>query len=93
MTPLKATTRIDAVWAALSTVTVLSWWLGHHTHGDAPAAPSAAVTFAVLALAFVKVRMILQHFMEVATAPSWLRRTTDSWLVALWAAVLAVYLA
>jgi hypothetical protein len=30
--------------------------------------------------------------MEVRTAPQWLRRFTDIWLVTMWAALLAIYL-
>ncbi len=30
--------------------------------------------------------------MEVRTAPTWLRRFTDVWLVVFWGTVLAIYL-
>jgi hypothetical protein len=36
--------------------------------------------------------LIIRHFMEVRTAPRWLRLSTDGWLVALWGAVLVIYL-
>ena len=51
-----------------------------------------ALTIAVLAMAFIKARLIIGYFMEVRTAPSWLRAATDAWLVVLWGAVLAIYL-
>jgi hypothetical protein len=46
----------------------------------------------VLAMAFIKARLIIRYFMEVRTAPAWLKLATDAWLVVLWGAVLASYL-
>ena len=43
-------------------------------------------------LGFIKGRMIIRYFMEVRTAPRWLKVTTDAWLVVLWATILAIYL-
>jgi hypothetical protein len=83
--------RLTWVWALLSVGTLLSWGLSK-TH-DAPAESSIVATLGVLAVAFVKVRLILRHFMEVSTAPTWLRRVTDGWLLAFGTAVLAIYLA
>ncbi|MEB3068192.1 cytochrome C oxidase subunit IV family protein [Mycolicibacter sp. MYC017] len=76
-------------WLALVAITVLSWWLspaGRH------AEPSVPITVLVIALSAVKVRLIISNFMEVRTAPVWLRRATDAWQVVLWASVLAIYL-
>jgi Prokaryotic Cytochrome C oxidase subunit IV len=76
----------------LSAITIASWWLAPaHSHGG-PAAPSVPITVAVIALAFIKGRMIIRYFMEVRTAPRWLKLTTDAWLTFLWAGVLAIYL-
>ena len=79
------------VWLILSAITVVSWWLapGHHI-GHAVA--SVPITVAVFALGFVKGRMIIQYFMEVRTAPRWLKVTTDAWLIVVWGAILAIYL-
>jgi hypothetical protein len=79
-------------WIILSAITVVSWWLSPaHGHGG-PAVPSVGITVAVILLAFIKGRMIIRYFMEVRTAPRWLKLTTDAWLTALWAGVLAIYL-
>lgn len=79
------------VWIILSAITIVSWWLAPaHSHGTA--VPSVSITVAVILLAFVKGRMIIRYFMEVRTAPRWLKLTTDAWLIALWAGVLAIYL-
>jgi hypothetical protein len=49
------------------------------------------ITVAVVLLGFIKGRMIIQYFMEVRTAPRWLKVTTD--LVGrVWGAILAIYL-
>ncbi len=50
------------------------------------------ITVAVVLLGFIKGRLIIRYFMEVRTAPQWLKVTTDAWLVVLWAAILAIYL-
>lgn len=86
--PLKRTT---VVWAALCLITALSWWLAPgHSHGAARA--STGFTVAVLALVVLKVRLIIRHFMEIASGPRWLRWATDGWLAVLWTTVLVVYL-
>lgn len=77
-------------WIVLSAITILSWWLAP-AHG-APAGPSVVVTAVVIMLAFVKGRMVIQYFMEVRTAPRWLKLATDGWLALLWAAVFVIYL-
>jgi apolipoprotein N-acyltransferase len=86
-----ASRAITYAWIVLCTITIGSWWLapGHTTH---PATPSVAITTAVVLLGFVKGRLVIQYFMAVKTAPRWLKLSTDAWLFALWAAVLAIYL-
>jgi hypothetical protein len=79
------------VWLILSAITVVTWWLAPgHSGGHAMA--NVPITVAVVALGFIKGRMIIRYFMEVRTAPRWLKITTDAWLVVLWAAILAIYL-
>jgi hypothetical protein len=82
---------ITYVWILLSALTIVSWFLGPvRAHG--PVAASVPITVVVLAMALIKARFIIRYFMEVRTAPSWLRMATDAWLVVLWGAVLAIYL-
>ncbi|MFZ0832671.1 MAG: cytochrome C oxidase subunit IV family protein [Mycobacterium sp.] len=89
MTAARTTTY---AWLILSAITVLSWWLAPaHAHGHA-VGRSIPITVAAIALAIIKGRMIIRYFMEVRTAPRWLKLATDGWLVALGAGVLAVYL-
>jgi hypothetical protein len=79
--------RITYVWIMTSALTVVSWGLatGHHSS-------SIPVSLVVLAIGAVKARFIIQQFMDVRTAPRWLRRSTDLWLGTLWAAFVAMYL-
>jgi heme/copper-type cytochrome/quinol oxidase subunit 4 len=79
------------VWVLLSVLTLVSWWLGPARAGEGLVA-SVPITIAVLAMALIKARLIIRYFMEVRSAPRWLRLSTDGWLVALWGAVLVLYL-
>lgn len=86
------TTRMTTyAWIILSAITIVSWWLAP-PHGHVHAVPSVPITVAVIVLAFIKGRVIIRYFMEVRTAPRWLKLTTDAWLAVLWAGVLAIYL-
>ena len=87
----ESTRSITWVWAALTAITIGSWWLAPaHITGTVQA--STAITAVVLVLTFVKCRLIIRHFMEVRTAPRWLRHTTDAWLVVLLTTVFVIYL-
>ncbi len=78
-------------WLVLVGITVGSWWLAPaHSHGVVSG--SLVVTCVVLALAAVKARLIIREFMEVRTAPGWLKLATDVWLGVLMATVLVIYL-
>jgi hypothetical protein len=78
-------------WIVLCALTIGSWFLSP-AHSGAPAVPSIAITAAVIVLGFIKSRLIIRYFMEVKTAPRWLRLATDAWLVLLWLGVLVIYL-
>lgn len=78
-------------WLVLVAITIGSWWLAP-AHSSGVASASVAVTCVVLALAVVKARLIIRQFMEVRTAPGWLKAATDGWLAALIATVLVIYL-
>ncbi|WP_280258787.1 cytochrome C oxidase subunit IV family protein [Nocardia wallacei] len=86
-----AARAITAVWIVLVVGTAGTWWLAPG-HTSAAATGSVTITVAVLALAVIKSRLIIRYFMEVRSAPAWLRRTTDVWLAVLFAAVLVCYL-
>lgn len=79
-------------WLALTAITIGSWWLAP-AHVTNTVRASTFITGLVLVLAFIKSRLIIQYFMEVRTAPRWLRRATDAWLIGLVVAMAAIYLA
>jgi len=83
--------RLVLVWWALSTITVLGWWLSSLS-GRAVFVPNPVITFGVIALALVKVRLIMQEFMEVRHAPKLLSRLTDTWLVLTGTVLIGTYL-
>jgi hypothetical protein len=78
-------------WIILSANTILSWWPAPSHARGAGAVASAPIT-AVILLGFIKGRMIIRYFMEVRTAPRWLKLFTAAWLTAVWVGILAIYL-
>jgi hypothetical protein len=88
---LSAKSRIDLVWIVTSALTVLGAVLASLESGRHVTA-STAEAFVVLAFAAVKSRLVLREFMEVRSAPKWLRQSTDAWLAVLWLTILAIYL-
>jgi ABC-type nickel/cobalt efflux system permease component RcnA len=83
-----AAARVTWTWAALWALTGLSWALA----ATGRFSPGTALTIAVLAIAAVKTRLVIRQFMEVRTAPRWLRRATDGWLTVFMAAIIGLYL-
>lgn len=78
------------VWAALSALSILSGWIS--ASRGAQAGLEVAVTLGVLAVAWLKCRLIMQHFMEVRTSARWLRLFSDLWLAVFFALLAAIYL-
>lgn len=82
-------TRESLVWLALMVLTLTSWLLGTyfntvfsgmHTEGSA-----------ILVLAFIKARMIINNFMEVRHAPTVLKVCCDIWTIGVATSMLAMY--
>ena len=84
-------TRLTYVWLALMALTAAAWWIGD-AHGHGGFSIDSPITLGVLAMALIKIRLVIQDFMEVRTAPLWLRLATDLWLFTLFGGVLALYL-
>jgi hypothetical protein len=85
-------THLTIILALLISVTVLSWYLG--TGGGAhPLAPNLAISAVVLFIALLKVWLIMREFMDIRTAPAWVRRSTAAWLVLFLAALFVVHFA
>ena len=83
-----AAARLTWTWGLLCALTGLSWALAATRH----LAPGDALTLMVLVIAMVKARLVIRQFMDVRTAPRWLRRATDGWLAVLMAAIISLYL-
>lgn len=77
-------------WLALVGLTGLAWWLSL----DLATIEQEAVqltTTGLLVLAFFKVRLVIMHFMEVATAPLVLRLIFEAWLLIVCCVLLGIY--
>ncbi|WIM86056.1 cytochrome C oxidase subunit IV family protein [Candidatus Mycobacterium wuenschmannii] len=81
--------RLTMVWALLTCVTVVSWLMARD--GGAAHQLNATVTVVVLLIAAVKAQLVVSQFMEVRSAPRWLKATTSGWVLALFALLLGVY--
>lgn len=55
-------------WIALCVITIGSWWLAP-AHFTERVDPSIPITALVLALTYIKARLVVRYFMEVRTAP------------------------
>jgi cytochrome c oxidase subunit IV len=81
---------LTAVWFLLTAVTLVSWWVGAGGH-HGESGISFPVTIAVVAIVLIKTRFVFWYFMEVRTAPSWLRWSCDCWLAFVVVMLLALY--
>lgn len=75
------------VWVILMLATCIStWWL------PKDAIPAEAAVAFILLIAAIKVRLVLNHFMELARAPLQWRLPFEAWVVVSTAVILGVYL-
>jgi len=88
--PAPAERRLTITWIVASVLTVASGVLAATEAGKKP---STGIAVAGLLLGAVKVHLVVQNFMEVRTAPRWLKLFTGIWLVVLTATILVLYLA
>ncbi|MED5816584.1 cytochrome C oxidase subunit IV family protein [Mycolicibacterium sp. 050232] len=82
---------VTQTWLLLVAITVGSWWLAPAQYSEALRA-SVPITALVLVLTLIKSRLIIRQFMEVRTAPRWLKLATDGWLAVLFSSIFAIYL-
>lgn len=79
--------RQTAVWMLLVAATVLTAVVGIEQHGDA-----TSVGLLLLVIAFVKVRLVALHFMEIRAAPVALRALVEGYVVVTFVALVVIYL-
>jgi hypothetical protein len=85
--------RLLWVWLILVAISLTYLWIDDAaTHQGIPTA-STVVTVAAICFALIKVRIIMREFMEVRTAPAFLRHLTDVWILVMAAALFGVYFA
>jgi hypothetical protein len=82
--------RLLIAWLALSAITIASLSVGS-LDGQGALRANAAITFGVIVVALIKVRIIFREFMEVRHAPVSLSRLTDIWLLIAAVTLLGTY--
>jgi hypothetical protein len=81
--------RISLAWLLLVGATALSWEFGHGVGFDNVHIASAFV----IAVAFIKVRIVFFEFMELRDAPLGMRIAANVWTVVVCAVLIVLYLA
>ena len=81
--------KLTYVWVFLTAITLVSWGIGRG-HG-VEYQVNLAITVGVLLIAAVKAQLVIMYFMEVRTAPSWLKKTVYGWVVVLSCLLLFFY--
>lgn len=75
----------NRAWLVLMIATGITWWLG-----EVGAAGTAAIV-AMLAIAFVKGRMVILDFMELRGAPLMWRLLLEGWMILVSGLILLAY--
>lgn len=76
--------RTTIVWLILILATILSWFMGANQN-------QIVLNVIIILITFVKVRLVITHFMEVRSAPQALRILCDAWMAILCVSMLALY--
>ena len=83
--------KASLIYLCLVLLTIFSWWLAD---GYIPENLSAYkyITIGPLLLAFLKVRLVIMHFMEISTAPLLLRVIFEIWVILVATVTISLYL-
>jgi hypothetical protein len=79
--------RLILAWLALIGATLISWELGHGVGITDPRIAGALV----MAVAFIKVRVVFFEFMELRHTPRYMRLAANLWLVLVCTALIILY--
>ena len=82
--------RLLAVWLSLAAITLVQFAVDS-LPGHGIQSPGGWITIGVVAIALLKVRLILHEFMELRHAPRRLARLADLWVGATGVILLAVH--
>ncbi len=86
-TPVHPSPRqATGIWLLLVAATLVSWWLVERRGIAARVATTSA-----LLIAGFKARLVLQHFMELRSAPPIWRNVFDAWVIVFVGAIVAGY--
>ncbi|MCG8673698.1 MAG: cytochrome C oxidase subunit IV family protein [Pseudomonadales bacterium] len=78
--------KLNLVLVALLTITLVSWWLMTSNIWEVKTAGALVLLFA-----FVKVHLIVSHFMESTQAQLSIRYLFDLWVIAVGGMIIAMY--
>lgn len=81
--------RITLYWVLLTVLTGLTWIIGDGSSAVTGVKYAAVI---LMVIAAIKVRTIVLHFMEMATAPLPLRVLFEGWVVLVFVVVISLYL-
>lgn len=74
------THRLTLSWLSLLALTLLGWWLGHQA--TFALIQGQWLLWVIVLLSAVKGQWVIDHFMGLRTAPTWLRLAVSGWLLA-----------
>jgi hypothetical protein len=84
--------RLFVAWLVLVAITVVYLGIDHSADDSGTPTASTIVTISAVALALVKVRVVIRELMDVRHAPSPRRRLTDLLAAVVGVSLLATYL-
>jgi hypothetical protein len=84
--------RLTIAWLVVVAVSLVYLVIDESAVEDGTARASTAASICVIALALVKLRIILREFMDVRHAPRALRSATDALVVVMGVSLLGTYL-
>jgi hypothetical protein len=82
--------RATVIWLVLVLATLVSWFLGTDHGFGSDHRPESVL---IMVVAFVKVRLVGLHFMELRNAPAPLRLLFEIYVVVVLALIIGLYLA
>ncbi len=83
--------KLTSIWLVLGALTMATWILTE-SNQSGTLQTIEFVTMAIMAFAFIKVRIIILHFMEVADAVLPLRIFFEAWVVLVYLVIVVIYL-
>lgn len=80
--------RTTLIWLLLVAATLLSWKMRH----EVGILDVRLAGVAIIAVTFIKVRLVIFDFMEIRSAPAWMRWIGDGWVALIAGLLIARFL-